>query len=888
MDDARALVAKTSLSRLLDSLPRPGYLRRNLRKALDYHERDFARQQTVNVPSGLDAPTDHDLLDRGRDWAFPLQAHHERVEYLLSGDAMPALHIKSLHLRLLSLSNHQVDRAASSSSRADPHWLPRRDERRLPCHITVAVYDLRATRRQIHMESVRGHIIIKAGIPNNGLLPDIEIQLREPFSVSVDQLEVDVTDGESWHRQLGDNYNLELGLHFLDSKDTAEILAQLEGRAKHNYSGTPSKEGIIKASWTQLPELPQSTELLPLKRIRGHKLLEMRYGIAADMFWSNRNSTLIRSNRAGQRQLRQMGEHLPTPVSEDMEPDSQVTIKYLFRQAWADRNIITTDLRCILCGRKREFPSFDRLRLHYVTNHSDVKFEVQEESDEQSKVIRMAIEAENMPGGPDFDFEWQKPKRTFSIKEHLEGISTWNPSIIWPKDNNKPAASKGRGRTAHNSPRPQLPPPMPPMPAPRPRETILPEEIPDLKPRTRRTHVVPRVKDVTFYRTMSKQKVEPGTEVSDSDDEINDFWLAQRQRQENAKLGVDETGQDFYESFNRHLDEEQPMSDLLTKDAVVRFTRKYAAKGSQPEWRRRFAATLDQLQTRHIIDKETVRYCKDLLDAHGQSANSPRADGEDEAQMEESSNTCSRSHLVNKRNVHQRGDDDVEMSTPKRRATPQSTRATSGTVPESPSVTQSSKHRMRWEKGRVDSQHHQTPAADVDSNERVFGRRTIVCSRLGEEEVTRIPISRLVKSTHFLKKATKEPTDLEWDRFVEILETDLGFALSDWIEFTNSDRGPTHIAKEEDWHRVLEWSQCNSVGAIHFRIGGSRRRKKGQKKDEEQHQPVKLKTCVCGERVMAMRKSIACGNFACARVFHMECVSLQKRSMDWRCVDCSS
>ena len=136
---------------------------------------------------------------------------------------------------------------------------------------------------------------------------------------------------------------------------------------------------------------------------------------------------------------------------------------------------------------------------------------------------------------------------------------------------------------------------------------------------------MPFVPGVSFYHTTSKQLLEPGEHISEDDDDVDESWLAQNQDQALKELGMTGTAKEFIRAFNHHLAREQPDSSILTREALIRFARRYHESLQNVEWQRHFRAKLNQLKGPGIIDDDCVEHCVRGL-RQGQEVRSPDDD----------------------------------------------------------------------------------------------------------------------------------------------------------------------------------------------------------------------------------------------------------------------
>ena len=71
------------------------------------------------------------------------------------------------------------------------------------------------------------------------------------------------------------------------------------------------------------------------------------------------------------------------------------------------------------------------------------------------------------------------------------------------------------------------------------------EEVEGLPEHQAKKRRVPQVPNVNFYRTKSKQLIEPGEYVAESDDDVDESWLSQSRDRALEDLGITGEMKDF-------------------------------------------------------------------------------------------------------------------------------------------------------------------------------------------------------------------------------------------------------------------------------------------------------------------------------------------------------
>ena len=578
------------------------FLRRNLRHILDTHEKLL--QQTSNDALRQDMIANE---KRSSGWDFPTR---EMLDDLMRGQK-PILQVDSLqvrHHRSKAIVQKRSEREQNDETGLD--WLPQPGaEFRLPCQVGITVLDTRTSKQRIYVDTRPGTITEERGERH----PHYDIELDRPFLIELDKLFV-VTDAGTngfrhWKRTVTAKYVLEVTIQCQDSDDTAEFLSKIEGRDPSNYHNAPGNEGVLRASWESLPECPPEGYLMALRRAKGHKSIEPDYRLEVKMGWARkRDSPLERYNKKFAH-VHAPSRQLPTPsASDDMDKTPlSYTITYNFQDGQVTRSTTIEGLFCPLCHHSREHSSFERLQLHCMTYHDHFKFESEEaEAKGASSTVRKIvwISLSEQPvgkpigGGPDIRSSWIAPRRPFNVSAHVRGEDDWTGSGRTKTGTRRGRQGKDRERVYDSQPTSQ---PVRKRPAP--------EEVEDIPERSPKRRCVPNVPNVSFYHTTSKQLLNPGELMAESDDDVDESWLAQNQDCALEEMGITGAAKDFTRTFNHHLAREQSDSSVLTREALIRFTRIYHTKLQDVQWQLQFRAKLKQLRGVNIIGDETVTYC---------------------------------------------------------------------------------------------------------------------------------------------------------------------------------------------------------------------------------------------------------------------------------------
>ena len=608
------------------------FLKRNLNYILGSHER-LLRQDSNEAPNEEMIANER----RTAGWDYPTK---EMLQDLLKGQK-PVLRVDSLQIRHPS-SKASVKTRPSRKQGEDEDgldWLPSPGtDSSWRCHVGVAVLDTRTSTNNPHRVYVDSRQATISENLQGGQCSEFDVKLEQPFLIELEKLLVETDSGTNgyrrWKKTIAAKYVLQVTVQCRNSEDTAGFLSKLEGRYFSTYTNRPGNEGVLKSTWEDLPKCPVRGHLLTLKRAMGHKSLELDYKMEVSMGWSRKqDSVLEKCNRALDRAYAAKRQ-LPTPTtSEDMDktPKKHV-ILWKYQHGLDIKSIRVEGLMCPLCEDRREHRSFELLRFHCLTYHDHFKFDEDAPTGQDPSTIHKTIwislgdkQYERTSKEESTErLNWIAPNRPFDVRAHLRGEDDWTGQ-------GRAKASTKRGRLPREKEREPVP-----VLAPHSiRKRPAPDEVEDLPEHRPKKHRVPNVPGVQFYRKTSKQLLNPGDYVSESDDDIDESWLVESQDRALADLGITGASKDFTRAFHEHLAREQSDSSLLVREALVRFARSYSSALQDVGWQREFRAKLNQLRSAGIVGDETVTHCIHELQAKSgvkgwgdETENVPRAGAE--------------------------------------------------------------------------------------------------------------------------------------------------------------------------------------------------------------------------------------------------------------------
>ncbi|KAF2213169.1 hypothetical protein CERZMDRAFT_84057 [Cercospora zeae-maydis SCOH1-5] len=899
----RQFIAKTQLYRDINKLPRR-FLRRNLTRIFDSHD--------ALHPGNVDASERADGVRGRARWEPPPDAM--MVKSIEA--STPRLTLDSFLLRPHGsqfLSRDSVNQRPVQHDDDGPEWLPHPDNAPIPCQVSVYIHCKQLAQTKVYHET-RNAQIFRCGGPDGR--PVFDVRLQRPFLIEADQLKVNkerVRDGARsyWERKLTDRYTLEIAVSCSNSHDAAGLLAEIQGAKASDYADTMLKEMAFRAVWGDpntntittdpgLPTLPPRDSLLRLTRAHGHRSSSLKYGLQPNMSWNpDTNESIITTYNRQLRRLRN-ARQMPTPSpSEDADPFSRSkfdrsSVRYQFRKGdYIHRSVHMTELRCIFCPNDREQSSIERLYGHYATHHEHFTIQI-EDDDEDPNVRIMWMQLNEEPREPckeSSHFSWQATGKVFDAQDylyrHARGEKTgWEPEEHDARQKTLQAQQRpiqGRGRRA----RPLVHAPAVLELPHKKRKDLPPDQVEDLPVCPRRRHAVPRVQGVNFYRTTSKQVLEPGNLVSDSEEEPDESWRFQRLRHELRQSGRDDIPYELHEMMIKHLRDERPQSDILIRDAMVRFTRNHRHQLKESKMQSAFREQLERLSRTRVISNDDFNYCLNLLseaasveDMEMGGMNNDRPASTNPTRWGRSSG-LSQSHP---NDAKSRDKGKGRMVEPTMMAP--TSEATATLLPHQP------RH--------------------LHARSLPFGRYKFVCRRTtgSKQKPYQGNVEELLQDdlTH-LQPNEIQPRHLDWSKFVRMLDNRFVYTrLLDNIVCISDRRAPL-VTDVADWYATLEQAASQQLGdgTLVFELHSAdsyQQLLESLPESQEATRPatatddpevadgmppvLRKQPCECGQIVTAKRQTVGCANTTCQRDYHMACIGLHKRPIDWKCAACSA
>ncbi|KAH9867499.1 hypothetical protein IAQ61_008093, partial [Plenodomus lingam] len=390
----------------------------------------------------------------------------------------------------------------------------------------------------------------------------------------------------------GTSYLMELRLTFT-SKDEAEDFYDYMG--VKNIAGNPLQ---LVSIYENILHCPSGPTMLQMKDHTN----QLVFDLEVCMWWANTvpESILVRSNRTLRSREKRTRPYLTPPLDVDRQPKFQ--IKYVLG------NIIVqkSGLACPLDGcRTSKMTDIKDLRMHLESLHDHFRCTaLQEEVDEQGvehwkfeiEVADHRAEKRTSDRADEpMDVHVHAPGHPFDRDLHLQGITAFH-QVATQKHPPKHFALKGRQTTSTT-------------------KTIRKraEAVQARPARPKRAYIVPEAPPgITFFRSVTKQPLHAGDEISESDEEVDLGWMQLRRDAEISKEGITEVAKRFQKAFDGFMQDENLQADIHASDAVVRFTREMNSWLSEDVFGE-LSSKLDELLQDDIITKDTHTACLEIV-----------------------------------------------------------------------------------------------------------------------------------------------------------------------------------------------------------------------------------------------------------------------------------
>ena len=307
----------------------------------------------------------------------------------------------------------------------------------------------------------------------------------------------------------------------------------------------------------------------------------------------------------------------------NLEDTDGVIVTYTLGKADAaeilvKRETTVTGLVCPCC--RSSHGCLDDLRVHLHTVERDYKFSLR-----RSNAHRIGFFVERvrqgLRGGPtplaeqSRTLQLSQPRTFLDLEKFLDGDESWAKSREGPQHNlwaehlqdlfHESSLSSSPHESRHSSPNTS-------------NDT---DDVTDLENyhsklshRPRKKYYVPKTSK-PLYDTITKQILEPGTEIPNSDDEKDESWLHQKHRDIIMDYGdVTDDEKDYILKWNPFIMTEQLTCETHLADAILVFVESNKFWFAQRLSRKReFGKTMETFLMRGVVDAKCLDKCISIL-----------------------------------------------------------------------------------------------------------------------------------------------------------------------------------------------------------------------------------------------------------------------------------
>lgn len=580
-----------------DDHGRPPFLQRNLTQVLYAHENEL-KISKASKASGL--PADSPKMRTRRSTAFEVP-EQEVLHAAVQQSGPPRLRVMPIALERMDV-NYMSD---EESQAQNPAWLPAPDSISLSCTVGCMAYASDGLDVK-YQQSQSGKLISKRG--QNGQMKFL-FKTDEPFLIDVEKFFVSkrttrsAADGSRWSNKEFAANAIKVTIVFNHLEDAALFESELD--VKTDKSPLESLE--LRAIWVDLPECPPENHQIQIYTKRnGVGGILRKWGARIDIAWPKPTDTALQIVHKASDQLSKI-EQTGAPMSRQTrstEKNSCYCITYeITGTGLQSRKLIKDNLKCIFCDSKRPYPSFASLQFHYTTYHEELAFTVLDGPPASSKVIEKVVNIDRAERQRErasnhmLDFQemdWVRPNQPFDLERYLNGDLTWikHGAKAWKRvrpqreKSSEPVSAKATPVTESDT-------------------SEYPHELPK---RQKVAFRVPRIHNVTCFRTSSKRLVEAGELLEESDDDIDTSYVKLRHVNRQTKLpsGV---AKDFILLYNSHVSREGPYANKHLPHMLLRFSREHSDVLRLDNMLPAYEQKLNELRARHKITDKNRADC---------------------------------------------------------------------------------------------------------------------------------------------------------------------------------------------------------------------------------------------------------------------------------------
>lgn len=454
---------------------------------------------------------------------------------------------------------------------------------RIKCHVRVSIFPQSSDRP---CTSLSQDAILQADNKYSSGAVSIE---SDPIIIGSDTLA-----SHSDHPISASSFKMALSVSFISGDEAEEFYRYLGLR---DITIPPTRLSTVYRNILQCP--PGKTTL----HLADHAK-KLAFEMEVRMYWADTagSSILARWNK----DLRNTELHpqsYPTPPL-----DSGHTTQYRLSFVYGTEIIHKSGLVCPHDGcRRQKTTDILDLRMHLFSWHDHFSYQAKQESIDEDGIEHWRFESEVADHKADqrasdradepFDVRVLAPEQPFDRQRHLDGDDDFHRTARLEKLGKYIGT---RGKTVA----------LPPVHLRR----KPPDKVLAVPTKTKKTYRVPKAPPgITFFRSVTKQPLQAGDIISESDDELDLGWLQLRKNAEIDKESVSEPRKCFLKIYDAFIQKENLQSDFHAGDTIIRFAREKGWLICQEEILDELKTKLDELVEDGIISSHVHTACLEIV-----------------------------------------------------------------------------------------------------------------------------------------------------------------------------------------------------------------------------------------------------------------------------------
>ncbi|KAF2223210.1 hypothetical protein BDZ85DRAFT_319478 [Elsinoe ampelina] len=607
-------VSLNSTLEIAERVSIPHFLQRNIRQTLDAHDHVRRSKGALNDSRRQQSCEDKMPPRRRHDW-FPVKKE------ILQCAREPTMQVLPFAIVSRGSTRPVPKNDGATKVKAEPEWLPAPDTQKLKCEIQCMVQKRSDVSKWAAVQHETKPATLICTRSDDGK-PSITIELDAPFILPLSILSRsgeggdEPVNGADNSRDL-QNHRLKLHISCSDLTMKKDLHTFMYGQ---DISAVPfGVHAPLRAFIKGLDKLG-GKDLVQLTSGRVGTTEQTGYELAVDLKWNKYEGSVLERTMRSRREAAVNGSVIKT-TQESAQEEHEIT--YIIKgSAGQLRSLVVDDLRCQFCKKRLPHSSFDRLHMHYVLNHDHLDFSITQSrvvNGVQQKTLllqlnerpRLTRASNDVPD--EREMEWVRPVRPFDLSQYLKGDDSWTSC----RATGRRVRPRSPGREISTA---QLK-------TYGPAKEVPPAEIQQsILPRKRKRYQVPEIPDVELYRQTSKRPLEAGEELSESDEESEDDWAAQKQKLRKTDLQGESRGE-LFKVFDQYIHRERISSDKHLQHAVIRFAKAHHKQLRRPLVFRDWKTKLKQLRLTGLLSSLYHDFCIELCTKGGDGVEEPPANG---------------------------------------------------------------------------------------------------------------------------------------------------------------------------------------------------------------------------------------------------------------------